>query len=242
MAPTPDDEHPSHAPDYLPDSIPRPDPTDRTLSFTRREIANLYALIKARMDAKDRADELLADSVSRIPTTLDREVARLTQNIDLSLQSIDQRFHAIDTRFIERDGKNATALISIKEAAKAQHDADSMAIAKSDTSVNKQLDALQTLIGTTRETLTVQITALGSRLDKGEAAIAGGRERVDQGRANVNTAVVVAAFVFSVISGLIGFNLSHFIVTTPPPLTSFLPPAGFRLVPETPPAAPAAPR
>jgi len=209
--------------------IPVPDPSDRTISLVEGKVHDLKTLLESRMDASDRATVLLAESVNRIPTVLDREVARLTQNIELSLKGINDRFNETDKRF-------DAVIVSLKEAAQAQHNADTTAIGKSEAGMARQVSALEALISAMRESWTTQMTAMASRLDKGEAATTGVRENRTEARQSIVAMTAIGGLVFAIISGLVGFNLSHFVLATPAAVGPYVPPPGFELKPQSTPA------
>ena len=129
------------------DWTPRPDPTLLTTQQLLRELTSLREILAARLDAMDRAAEVLSETVNRTPTAIQTAIANLRDVYDerfnsINIQSgerlrslqtqladrsetLDQRFDSIAQQFSERDVRteqaataSASALAAALQAAK----------------------------------------------------------------------------------------------------------------------------
>lgn len=193
-------------------AIPVPDPT----TLTRHQIEEVKAeltvqindkiealknVIIARMDAKDKADVILADNVNRVPTLLDREIGSLTALIDVKISALQK---------IEEQDKiaAATAVSAALEAAKesviAQNLTNAAESTKSEATTSKQIADLQALFSVQTNSTTDKIAAGNERLTRLEGLISSNQQfrensRNDNGQTiayiSLGVAGVVAVFV-----------------------------------------------
>jgi hypothetical protein len=248
-------------------SVPNPDPTQRTVEQLQRDIGATRQILEAaikgskevfetRLSGMDKAIELLQTATDRLPDKIKDAVGQLQQLHDERFHSVNNQLAAamegIEKQFTERDKRTeqlsladktaiAAALQAQKEAAGAQNDSNTTANSKMEANFATLISQTQQLLQEVRRSTDDKIVALGDRLTKGETTIATVRETKTDTRQGTLAWVAVGGLVFAVISGLVGFNLSHFVIAAAPapapaPFVSFQPPAGFRLVPEVPPA------
>src|SRR4029077_21075389 len=100
----------------------------------------------------------------------------------------------------------------------------------------------QQLLQEVRRSTDDKIVALGDRLTKGETTIASARDIKTDTRQGTLAWIALGGLVVSVITGLVGFNLSHFVIQSPgaSPAAAYGAPPGFVLTPLAP-ATPAPP-
>ncbi len=108
------------------DSRPIPDPTQLTTQQLVREIAALKELVFTRLDAIDRATELLAADVHRQPTEITTHVGHLKE--------------LMTTRFMERDLRNDQYSRDTKEALSEARLSALRALSESKEALNKRFD------------------------------------------------------------------------------------------------------
>lgn len=108
------------------DSRPIPDPTQLTTQQLVREISALKELIFTRLDAIDRATELLAADVHRQPTEITTHVGHLKE--------------LITARFMERDLRNDQYSLYTKEALQEARNSALLALVEAKESLNKRFD------------------------------------------------------------------------------------------------------
>ena len=135
-------------------TVPIPDPTALTTEQLRRELLNLRELLESQL--KNQTD-----------------VA-------------EGQFARIDTLFVEGEKRSqalrvadslalAAALQAAKEAVGEQNRSNGLAISKSEASFIEALKQQQTLFQTEIKAANDKISLIISRLDKGEAGLAGGQ-------------------------------------------------------------------
>jgi len=194
------------------------DPTALTTAALQREIqatrdlanthvAHVQELITTRLDAMDKAIDLLA----QYPTRMDEKVNGLREYIESIINGMkmqrDEQFRAIDQRFHERDLRadqriemsekalNA-ALTSAKEAVAEHNQSSALAISKSEVATDKRMLQMELLIGSKAEALDTKISSNSDRLTRIE-----GR---DVGAANARTTSLQGISVLvAVIMGLL---------------------------------------
>jgi hypothetical protein len=185
---------------------------DALMQVHNSEASGLLKTIETRIDAMDKATELLRENISIVPTEMDRQVSHLREFMVARIESTqvarDERFHSIDLQFRERDTRTDqssrdskvavdAALQAAKEAVGEQNKSSALAIAKSETSTTKQIDQLQTLIQTNNDATNDKINDIKARLDRGEGLLRGGdhtrtEKRLDGGLAAAIAGVCVA--------------------------------------------------
>jgi hypothetical protein len=248
-------------------SVPNPDPTQRTVEQVQRDIAAVRQVVEAsikgnrevletRLSGMDKAIELLQTATDRLPDKIRDSVQQLKELHDEKFNSVSSQLKAamdgIEKQFTERDKRTeqlsladktaiAAALQAQKEAAGAQNDSNTTANSKMEANFATLISQTQQLLQEVRRSTDDKIVALGDRLTKGETTIATSHESRSDNRQSVIAWVAVGGLVFAVISGFVGFNLSHFVISQPTvqsPIVSYSPPPpGFRLVPEIPPSS-----
>lgn len=165
-------------------SVPVPDPTVLTTQQLLREIATsrevvevmiagIKSTIETRLNAMDKAIELLHESNSQLPKQLTREVIQLRQLHDEKFKSIATQFAERDTRTEQtsRDSKVAVdaALQAAKEAVGEQNNSNALAISKSEATFTKQIDQIGVLVSTMGKGFDDKIDDMKSRLQTIEA-------------------------------------------------------------------------
>jgi len=142
---------------------PVPDPTELTTKNLQREIAALKELIEARIVSLDHT----------ISTRLEgHETLQKVQFEHIADKFIDRDAHADKAN---RDSKDniAAALQAAKESVFQHNQASSIAIAKSETAMNKTIDQIMTLIHTSNDSLESKISDIKDRLTSIEGKGAG---------------------------------------------------------------------
>lgn len=123
---------------------PIPDPTTLTTANLHRELLSLQSLIVARLDAMDKATELLNQNVTRVPTDTDKQISHLKELHDEKFLSVQRQFQERDVRTEQIAAASTTAisaaLQAAKEAVAEQNRASALSIAKSETATTKQID------------------------------------------------------------------------------------------------------
>lgn len=180
-------------------NLPSPDPSTLTTMALHEAVGNLRAVMEARLNAMDRAAEVLSENVNRVPTLLDRQIAQIKELHGEKFQSLEKQLDnvkesmerqlgsltaGIALQFEERDVRSkasetsastavSAALQAQKEAAAAQNDANAAAITKSEASTVKQIDGIVALLASNTKAIDEKITSINGRLDRGEGAGAG---------------------------------------------------------------------
>jgi hypothetical protein len=182
-------------------NIPIPDPTLLTTQLVKEALASFREVMEARLNGMDTATQLMTQDVLRVSfrETIEgrlaameglreQEIAALKELVLDRIKgvlAVDQgRFDAIAIRFRERadavaranvDAKVSldAALAAAKEAVALQNEANSQAIAKSETATTKEIDGLKAIVAAQGKTLDDKITALTARVDRGEGTSSG---------------------------------------------------------------------
>src|ERR1043165_1319156 len=146
---------------------PIPDPTLLTTQQLQREISALKEIIFTRLDANDKAVQLLHEDVTRVPTDTDKAIAHLRELHDERFESIEKQFSERDTRMTRELEPNQpaleAALLSAEKAVNKQNENFALSIAKSENSTNKQMEQMATLIHTSNGALEGKISDLKDR-------------------------------------------------------------------------------
>jgi hypothetical protein len=188
-------------------------------------------VIRERLRGIDIATRLLNETVNRVPTDVQREVSHLRElayeRIDSATRAIESVASGIALQFTERDTRSEreardntkavdAAFAAQKESAAQQNEANSKAIAKSETQTTEAIAKLAELFKSTTDSLADQI---GDNKDA-VAALAldlkqtrRGNEAGTEARAStVATLIAVAglAVVFvGVLVAVVTFTLAH---------------------------------
>jgi hypothetical protein len=134
-------------------SRPVPDPTALTTDAVNQAVKigrdytdGAVAILVERLDGMDRATRLLNETVNRVPTAVQVEVAHLNGLMEEKLASVQTQFGERDTRQEReaRDNKIAVdaAFAAQKESAAKTDEANAKAIEKSEKATEKIIDAL----------------------------------------------------------------------------------------------------
>lgn len=159
---------------------PDPDPTVLTTQSLLREIENVTKIFETRLAGMDKAIELLQAFTNKTPDEIKDNVLGLEKLQNVKFDSIQTQFSERDTR-TEQTGKDRET--AINAALKAQQDAvaqqnqsNKEAIAKSEASFIKLIDALTLNTTTITTNLGKDISVLTSRVQTIEGVKKGGSE------------------------------------------------------------------
>jgi hypothetical protein len=145
------------------DLRPVPDPTVLTTQQLVREIAAVREVTDIRLGAMDKAIILVQNAVDRSPT-----VAEIYAEFTEKFVSVQTQFAERDTRTEQtsKDSKVAVdaALSAAKEAVAEQNKSSALAIAKSETTMTKQIDSITTLIQTNQKAIDDKIADVKDRV------------------------------------------------------------------------------
>ena len=159
------------------DTRPVPDPTVLTTQQLIREIALSREIIETRLTASDKAIELYQKINDKIPDIIIASVLRLQELHEEKFKSIQIQFLERDVRAEQtsRDSKVAVdaALQAAKEAVGEQNKSSALAIAKSETSTNKQIDGINALVASATAGLNDKIDDIKGRITSIEGASKG---------------------------------------------------------------------
>jgi len=173
---------------------PVPDPTVLTTQQLMRELANLKEVMQTRMDGYDRAIALLQAFADRQPT-----IAEVVARFEEKFVGIQTQFKERDIR-VEQTAKESKVAVDAafsaqKEAVSEQNKSGAAAIAKSEATTTKQIDAIGILIATTTKGTDEKIDDLKTRI----AAIEGRGQAYSQGFGWIATGVGIIAAVIGAI-------------------------------------------
>jgi cobalamin biosynthesis Mg chelatase CobN len=158
--------------------VPTPGTNDAaTMADLHNQLAWLRQLVETRLDAMDRATDVLADNVNRVPTVLDREMSKVRELTEEKFQGIEKQFSERDvrTRAAELAAQTAVnaALQAQKEAAAAQNESNAAAITKSEAATVKQIDGILALLASNTKAIDEKFGAINGRLDRSEGKSGG---------------------------------------------------------------------
>jgi hypothetical protein len=149
-------------------SRPVPDPTLLTTQQLLREVATSREIIETRLDAMDKAIELLQRGADRSPSVIDVTVRQLQALHEEKFRSIALQFIERDTRIEQtsRDSKVAVdaALQAAKEAVGEQNKSFALAISKNEAGTIKQIEQIGVLINATTTAINDKIDDIRTRL------------------------------------------------------------------------------
>jgi hypothetical protein len=192
-------------PDVL-TNVPIPDPSALTTEQLHRELASLKAQIEIRLDGMDKASQLLAANVSRVPTDTDKQIDHLRGLHSEKFASVQSQFRDLATLAAASEKAATTAvnaaLQAAKEAVASQNTANSAAITKSEAATADQIKGILAHLASNTKATDEKIADINRRLDRGEG--------VGSGRASSQAtllavgAVIVSMIVgaFSIVSGM----------------------------------------
>jgi hypothetical protein len=186
------------------DVKPSPDPTvatndavERAVRAERDYVMGQMGIIEQRLDAMDTATKLLSETVNRVPTVVQTEIAHIKGLMDEKFNSVQIQFAERDTRTEReaRDNKLAVdaAFAAQEKQAVAQNESNALAINKSEAATTETIRANQQLSTSKTDALTKDIDALKlavSRIEAGAVGVAG--SRVDT-RANLSVILTMGS-------------------------------------------------
>jgi hypothetical protein len=199
------------------DVVPNPDPTRLTTEQSNalreemhREIGNLDTLISARLDSSERFfkfGQTLIELEERIS-------AKLIENGANLLRMNEEKFTSISQQFRERDVRTElaastiktgldTAILAQEKLYGAQNIANAAALKKSEDGFNKEIDGLKILLNQGLNAINDKISALASRVDRGEGGIGGATIQRNDQRASSGQMMQFGGLVFTGITILI---------------------------------------
>jgi hypothetical protein len=162
-------------------ALPRSDPTAltteqllRTAQAERDYVDGRIDVLIERLSGMDRATQLLSNTVTKVPTEVQREVGNLRNVVDEKVASIDKQFSERDTRSEReaRDNKLAVdaAFAAQEKQAVAQNDANTTAINKSEQATTETINKLSELFKTTTDALSDKIDDIKQRVQAIESS------------------------------------------------------------------------
>lgn len=164
---------------------------------TRRQLLALRELLETRLGGMDRATELLAKTVDKVPSETDKAIEHLQSLHEEKFGSIQTQFRERDTRAEResRDNKIAVdaAFAAAKEAVAAQNIANNESIAKSEASVTKQIDGAVALIASNGKATDDKINDIKEQLAQRNGIGQQMREQRQGNQFNIGTAIAVLA-------------------------------------------------
>jgi len=189
---------------------PIPDPTILTTQQLQREISALKEIIFTRLDANDKAVELLHADVTRVPTDTDKAIAHLKELHNERFEGIEKQFSERDTRMTRELEHSQTALeaalLSAEKAVNKQNENFALSIAKSENSTNKQMEQMATLIHTSNGALEGKISDLKDRVTIIEGKTSGQMQA--QVTHQTSNSFIIAVFVAAI--AFVGFLITIF--------------------------------
>ena len=217
-------------------NIPVPDPSiltteqiNRTVEQIRVEFAAAitatsrlrdaqFETLRVRLDGMDKAAAVLSEGLSRTPSVLDRETARLEKLFAERFDSVALQFRERDVRsdqdkFAASTAINA-ALSALKEMIALQNTANAAAITKSEASTIKQMDGILALLASNNNALNDKIAVINGRLDRGEGG--------DKAHSSTTvTTIAIAAVIVSLFVGIFSImNNRSSMIPTPATIVS----------------------
>lgn len=224
-------------------NIPVPDPSALTSELIRSNVVQLrhefdvaisantrlreaqFDALRVRLNAMDRATEILTESNNRVPTILDRETLRLERLFAERFESVALQFKERDVRAtaMETAAKEAQAALSTaattavnaalqaqKESAFATQQSNAEAIRKSELGFTNEITSLKFLINATKETLTGALGDLRSRIDTGGGTTVGLRQASDDNHQTLGSILGILGGFVSVVSvvAMLAFSIA----------------------------------
>ena len=192
-------------------SRPVPDPTllttaqlVRAVQAERDYVDGRISVLEERLRGIDTATQLLNDTVNRVPTEVQKEVAHLTSVIDERFRAVALQFGERDTR-AERESKDNqirvdAAFAAQKESAAEQNRSNTLAINKSEAATQDTIVKLERLFDSTNKGLTDKIDDIKGRVQSMESLRNGALDQRTDTRATIGTTGTVIAAVVGLIA------------------------------------------
>lgn len=197
----------------------------------RNELDVRFGAVDGRLAAMDKATDLQHQDMVRVPTLLQSaikdvrellaqelktEVAILRGELDRMLAETTATFATVNLRFVEWEKRSrdldearalalAAALQAAKEAVTEQNRSNNTAIAKSEASFSEQIKQMQTTSEAANRATNEKIDDIKSRLDRGEAGIAGAQHSTTERRLDAGTIMGFLALIGVFLSIVIQF-------------------------------------
>jgi VIT1/CCC1 family predicted Fe2+/Mn2+ transporter len=195
---------------------PVPDPTiatneavERAVTAERDYVNGQIAILVERLNAMDVATRLLSETVNRVPTVVQTEIAHIFGLMEEKFSSVQKQFDERDTRTEReaRDNKLAVdaAFAAQEKQAVAQNESNALAINKSEAATTETIKANQELSRSKTDALTKDIDALKLAVSRIEATKVGN----EQTAASVYALAGVIAMVLLVILAVAGYAATH---------------------------------
>lgn len=148
----------------------QPDPTARTNQQIDAGLANLRAILEARLDAMDKAINVL----EKYPTSVDIAVGNLRDLLISKIDGLDrvmqEKFNGIGKQFQLNDLALNAALSTAKEAVSEQNRSSATAISKSEAATDKRIDQMGSIMNATNNGLNDKIDDLKTRISASETS------------------------------------------------------------------------
>jgi len=193
---------------------PIPDPTVLTTQQLLRELAWLREVLETRLNGMDKAIELLQKTTDMAPARMDEKIKAAISVHDQRFESIVQQFSERDVRgeTSKRDSKDAldAALAAQKEAAEKQAVAFGQSVAKSESSTDKRIDQISTLVSATAAALEGKVADVKERVGRIEARGEGQTSQKTEAhadtrstQANLHLIVTGVSLLFAIVMGIL---------------------------------------
>jgi hypothetical protein len=149
---------------------PRPDPTVLTTAALQREVAGLKELFETRLNAMDKAIDLLQATANKSPTiaVVDANGKRLEDVTNERFIGVAQKFDDLIAKIDQASVKDAKAVDAAfsaqKEAVAEQNKSNAQAISKSEAAINKQIESITSLQNTMDKATATAISDLKERI------------------------------------------------------------------------------
>jgi hypothetical protein len=179
-------------------------PEPVSVADMRRELDqrlhSLYIQIATRLDAMEKATAIFSDDLRRVPTLLDRDMARIAELYKEKFSSIQMQFDERDVRRTqERHANEATA-------------------EKTERGVTKEIDSLKIVMATNRTAMDDKLQDIAGRLNRTESAAVVVREVRQDTAMSVGTILGIVGLCVSFVSIMIVVVLTLYtgrVPTTP---------------------------
>jgi hypothetical protein len=181
-----------------PELKPNPDPSLLTTENLRREIGTLREMFEIEIRALEKRFQ---DANVLYKERFEAADLRYQQRYDASDKALMAASlaakEAVNAALAAAKEAVLAASISAEKAIAAQNESTGASILKSELSVTKQIDSIQTALGTSNKTLDDKIAVLNSRLDRGDGIIRGGGDMRSERRLDTGVIVAIVAVVLS---------------------------------------------
>lgn len=184
------------------------DPSTLTTQLVWREVLHLKELFESRISAVEKSIEVAHEDLVRVPTEVQRAVGTLEALDNEKFVSIEKQFKERDVRVEQtaRDTKTAVdaALAAQEKAVGKQNESFSLATAKSETAITKQIDQLGVLLGNATKGLEDKINDVKDRLTRLEGSDYGAESSKLSQRSSTNSIIALIALFIAVAGIIIG--------------------------------------